>query len=411
MLNNWQDNILNHRLIEIITKKKIIIFFTLSLSTIFLFLRAPDAIINPQFWAEDGVIFFRESLLYGYKSFLIPYAGYLLTIPRMLAYIGSFLPYSMVPAYYNGAAFFILLFVSAQFFSNRIDLPYKSLFALSLVWIPNYGEVYTNLTNAETITALLLVLLFLKTEPRNKNDSIFDYFTLLLVGLTGPYIIFSLPLFLIKYLKTHLKHDLNIFLVGILLAFIQACYIFIYHAPTLQHQALEIFPLVDWIKDIGIRFFGELFLNSHGSAYSILLATASFSLVPLLYFLGSNKKRNIYLISSFLLFAALLTLAAFWRVKNASLLSHSGACDRYFFIPRLMIMWCLILGMEASGLKKVIAAILFGWMVLVALPHFERPPYTDLHWQEYASKIGKQAVSIPINPGGAAWVINIPKLR
>ncbi len=48
-------------------------------------LRDTDAFLRPDFWAEDGRAFFRGWNMFGWSSFIEPYAGYLHLIPRIVA--------------------------------------------------------------------------------------------------------------------------------------------------------------------------------------------------------------------------------------------------------------------------------------------------------------------------------------
>src|SRR6185295_14775755 len=48
-------------------------------------LRHPSALHTPQLWAEDGSVFLAYNDLFGLKAFTIPYAGYLHTIPHLVA--------------------------------------------------------------------------------------------------------------------------------------------------------------------------------------------------------------------------------------------------------------------------------------------------------------------------------------
>src|SRR5262245_35341761 len=50
---------------------------TLAVSAAILIWRRPDAFHTPQFWAEDGEIFFAQSRLFGSAALLEPSAGYL----------------------------------------------------------------------------------------------------------------------------------------------------------------------------------------------------------------------------------------------------------------------------------------------------------------------------------------------
>src|SRR5258708_34049507 len=50
--------------------------------------RRPDAILNPQFWAEDGVTFYRDAYTGGFRSLVLPYVGYLVSLQRLVALAG-----------------------------------------------------------------------------------------------------------------------------------------------------------------------------------------------------------------------------------------------------------------------------------------------------------------------------------
>jgi hypothetical protein len=64
------------------------------------YLRATELFDYPSFWAEDGTYFFKESLELGFASIYTPIVGHFHTIPRILAYIGTFFPIEKIPLYY-----------------------------------------------------------------------------------------------------------------------------------------------------------------------------------------------------------------------------------------------------------------------------------------------------------------------
>src|SRR2546426_117604 len=59
--------------------------------------RRPDAISNPQFWAEDGQVWYAEAHARGLRSLLSPYAGYFQTLPRVVAVAAQILPLTWAP--------------------------------------------------------------------------------------------------------------------------------------------------------------------------------------------------------------------------------------------------------------------------------------------------------------------------
>ena len=69
-------------------------------------LRKPWALHTPQFWAEDGEIFMKQDDAWGAGAILSPYNGYLLLLPRLIAWIASHTAdVAWWPAIYNGLAF------------------------------------------------------------------------------------------------------------------------------------------------------------------------------------------------------------------------------------------------------------------------------------------------------------------
>jgi hypothetical protein len=65
-----------------------------------LFARRPDLVTTPQFYAEDGVIFFRDATITGVASLFAPYAGYHQLGARAIALLALPLPAAVQPAAY-----------------------------------------------------------------------------------------------------------------------------------------------------------------------------------------------------------------------------------------------------------------------------------------------------------------------
>jgi hypothetical protein len=61
---------------------------TIALCLAIILYRKWDSFVNPQFWAEDGAIFFQGAHELGWSSILRPYAGYHHFLQRLLAYAG-----------------------------------------------------------------------------------------------------------------------------------------------------------------------------------------------------------------------------------------------------------------------------------------------------------------------------------
>src|SRR3954469_5115510 len=96
-----------------------------------LVIRKTDSFSHPQFWAEDGPVFFLEADLSGWRSVLHPYSGYLHLIPRLVAMLCRALGSLWIPAAYNVLSAPLAVFAGGFIFSPRLKLPHKPLLFLA----------------------------------------------------------------------------------------------------------------------------------------------------------------------------------------------------------------------------------------------------------------------------------------
>src|SRR5262249_8919800 len=78
--------------------------------------RRPDAVTNPQFWAEDGYIFFSENLTLGFPRALAKfYQGFPYLTHRLIACAGGLVPFSAAPRVYTTSAIAVTALGLASF--------------------------------------------------------------------------------------------------------------------------------------------------------------------------------------------------------------------------------------------------------------------------------------------------------
>jgi len=157
--------------------------------------RRPDAVLHPQFWAEDGRVFFQEAYnLGGWHSLFRPYAGYFHTVPRLGAWLALILPLAMAPLILNLIAIAIqALPVNLLLFSRSSawgSLRYRALLACIYLVLPNMREIGANIANSLSLLALSGFILLVASPPKSVIGRVFDILTLLLFGLSGRYCIF-----------------------------------------------------------------------------------------------------------------------------------------------------------------------------------------------------------------------------
>ncbi len=243
-------------------------FFVLILSALIIFLRKSDSILNPQFWAEDGTVFFADQFNCGVSSLIKPYVGYLHLVPRLIALLTHLTgAITFAPLIYNLSSFAITIFVISQVFSPRLDLNGKPILALSLVLVPlRSSEVLLTITNLQWILSVLLVVVILKELPDAKYGSVIvqqvsDVVIVVLCGLTGPFIVFLLPFFLWKCRPPARNYNILLASVAIVVAAAQIKYFMDDDFVSITTDS-TIYSVSDFARILGQTMFGNLFLGS-----------------------------------------------------------------------------------------------------------------------------------------------------
>ena len=73
-------------------------FTIVVLALIFLYLRLPSDFTKPQFWGEDGPIFYQQAAELGWRSLFLVYSGYFTVLQRLIGIIASSFSPSLAPA-------------------------------------------------------------------------------------------------------------------------------------------------------------------------------------------------------------------------------------------------------------------------------------------------------------------------
>lgn len=171
-------------------------------------LRRPDVLLTPQFWAEDGRIWFQNAYNIGpITSLFVPMNGYFQTVSRAVAALAQLVPLHFAPDFFNIIAIGIktlpvLLLFSARFASIVPRMSTKVLLAAIYLFLPNVEEIYANITNAHTFLALLAFMTVVAPPPHTVREKITDTATYLFSGLSGPFVLFLLPIIAVRWYAT-----------------------------------------------------------------------------------------------------------------------------------------------------------------------------------------------------------------
>jgi len=389
-------------------KKLMYPIFGILLFSLILFLRRPDAFLNPQFWAEDGVIFFKECYYYSFSSAYTPYAGYLHFIPRIIALISNkLIGVRLSPFFYNTCALIIYIAVVINVYSRRVNLNNKILYILSLCLVPCYGnEIFMNVTNIQWFTGILIIVILIKREPSSQFGNIplqwaSDIMQLLLAGLTGPFIVILLPLYAIRLYIQRNIHSLVVGVVAGITSIIQLGFLLATSNEASNYGISVNYILKFFEFKVAYQYFFGWLNYSDKCAYFYLIAYISL-ITYILKLIYSSKNRNslIFISCHFLFIGATLI-----RMKGDPVIFNIIGGNRYLYIPYVMLSWVLI--SEINKSNRIFIYLLLLLILSSSVSSEFTTKYIDYNWKAHAEKIGKENVEIPINPLG--WSIILKK--
>ena len=424
---NWLKKIKNY--IDNYDIKMYHHFFIFLIAFILIVSRRPDVILYPQFWAEDGRIWFEQAYNIGVlKALFIPHTGYFQTFSRLVASFALFFPLKFAPLVFNLVAIFFKILLINLLFSKRFskiipELSTKIFLAILYIALPNTSEVFANVTNMHWYLAILAFMVIILGVSKNVWWKIFDNFIIILSGLSGPFVILLIPIAIVRWFIKKDKEFLVPFLLLLICSAIQAYFILMTAFDTRSAMSLGV-TIGLFIKIVTGQIFvgaiigkrGFAWLYNHGflSNFIYIINFLIGSLIILFVFIKSKWELKSFLVfSGLILLISLAKPMASLSQNQWYILSLPGAGTRYWFIPMLAFVFCLVflLKKQNSIYIRLLSIILFAIMSVGVVWDWSHHEWEDLHYVEYAEKFEQLPVGeefkIPIHPKG--WEMTLIK--
>jgi len=334
-----------------------------------LYLRAPDAFQHPNFWAEDGVVFFRQWQEMGLASIFEPYNGYLHLAPRLVAALAGALPLEQTVMVYFLASLAGACWTGLTIHISTAPRPlWCPLFLLPFLAL-SATEVLASPTNLQWVLATGLIILLLNPARLAGAALVNALVFVVVAGLSGPFGMFALAAVLgalvLARVPVTARHVLVLATLAAVSA-VQAVFVVDSYAPSGGSVTVE---------KAYEAFFAILRKSTGGSVETILIAITALA--------GAAVGRDRFLRAGCLLFGVLLTLAIAVRFAADAEVFPNGVSERYRYVPS--VMWLTILvslladtsyrslrAMAAVCLVLYAAALVDGQFVRVP-----RPPIDD----------------------------------
>ncbi len=382
-------------------------FWLLLVCTAILFMRKHQFFVNPQFWGEDGSLFFMGAREQGLHSFVQPYAGCLYFFQRSIAYLGNWVPVRYVPHYFCYTALAVALGVILYIARSRTDIKNKSLLAIAVVAVPHTGEVFMNLTNTHWLLALGLITLLISRDPPGVLGGILEAGFVAMSCLSGPFVFFFLPLFLVRACRRRSVFSVAMALIALGCFYWQWQYLWCDRAPG-PFNPHNPFWRGFWGNSLsGMLLLGQdLVIQIPNNRYLVGLTVLLYGFLAGYALVTRNKT-----------YASLLW--AIVAILGAVAYSHRGdprpltqfLASRYVYIPFVCTAWLMVLVMERSPRLARPAAFMLFMMALASISVFKFPVFPDYHWKQACRAIGgPKPCDIPVLPGFEGLTIHyVPK--
>lgn len=390
-------------------------------------LRAPGALSHPQFWAEDGARWFSDAYNRGFwRPLASPYAGYLQTFPRIFGGLGTLLPLHLAPALMTWAAaavqLYTAIFMNRRRFYEVLGTRWGALL-LSVVYVvmPNSGDVLVNVTNSQWHLALLGMMILVARPPTSSPDRLLDAAALAFFALTGPFVIFALPLALYVWQADGWaqwsRRVPPMILVGG--AAIQLASLLASGSRGVQGDVLNAHVLSEaYVRQVVLGLLaGSKSVGSDLSHAEELLITAGVGVFTAHVVWRAPRAIKALAVYGVLIFtSAVLSpppeLRHYWRL----FLFIPGVAQRYWFVPMFSLIVCAVWAVACapSRVARTLGAAALLTTMVVAVPRdFQERRLVQIDYRAYERRLDRapkgQTLILPINPIQFAFHLTLRK--
>jgi hypothetical protein len=384
-----------------------------AVAVIAIFSRQPDLLLHAQFFAEDGWVWYQQAYnLHWLPSLGMAQAGYLQTLPRLVAGLTLLFPMNLAPLIMSIAGTVIQVLPVNVLLSRRCSpwgsLPVRMLMAAFYLGIPNAPEIHVVLTNAMWHFALLQAIVALSLPPLTWRGRVCDLLLFAVGSLTGPFCLLLLPVVALYWWIRRQQWTLAVMAVLSLGAILQI--LVMVHAVRGVGTPLGV-SAMRLLRILAGSIFIDSMLGSGGPNLQarLLVAAAIAGLAIVVYgWKSATPPLRLYSIFAALVLAAALHDPLLLPSSNPRWETLARAMGiRYWFFPSLMFLW-LTIACAFAGKARVMRVAGIA-VLLISLAGIVRkwsyPPWPQSHFAADVErfkrlKSGERMSFAVYDPGG-----------
>lgn len=402
--------------------------------------RRLDGITNPQFWAEDGFVFFQDNLLLGCRTALatffrgFPYVG-----QRLIACAATPVPLVHVPLAYNLAAYLIAAASLATFslpaFRHVVRRDgLRIVFCLAVAAMPPARELVASLTNTSWFLGVWLFLLTVARLPASPLALLALAAAVSVATFSAPLAVVAAPLWLVRGLDAARRRRLGeASFAAVALASVVA--VSLITNGLGRHQ--DPVPSLAWpvLNALSTRVLAALVLDparieglvaSGGPDAVYAVALATLAVLAALAWRAERRLAPVLLLCAYGIVGSLVlefagrpgmahsadTIPALFRTRGW--LRFTGRYQVMALAMAYLAVLAVLDRLPRTRWWSAATMLVLAWLVAALVPAFVLPPFLDLRWPEHAARLehklathGLESVIIPINPDWTGAVIRI----
>lgn len=381
--------------------------------------------LQPQLWSED-IVFFGQNWLLGPAALWDSYAGYLHTLPRLIALFASLFSPAFSPLIYLLATLASLLAIALCIHSRLIRLPAAWALLVAVTLVPHNGEVFLNITNLQWFCALLLLAaVFIDNSEPVDYRALLLYLLVALAALSSLTVLLALVLCVLRIgwalavrrsagfarrlasIDTPDGRLQQLYIITGICALAALLQLYCLSQNTYRAEdSLASLSLAfnDWFpayRIMSFRILGPYVNNALGvNACTLIYSLAS---IAMLVF-ALLRKRHFQQQLCLLLFVVGLAFLLAMKFKSHLLLFTIGdMADRYFYVPRIILLWQLLLTIDRTVGRILLLGVAMA-LLLLSSDGWLRVSYPDTNWQQQVESLAAENAAldlvVAVNPPG-----------